>query len=25
VPRVERAQPVTEYCRIFDVQCRPNV
>ena len=25
VPRVERAQPATEYRRIFDVQCRPNV
>jgi len=25
VPRVECAQPAAEYCRIFDVQCRPNV
>jgi hypothetical protein len=25
VPRVECAQPVAKYCRIFDVQCRPNV
>jgi hypothetical protein len=21
----ERTQPAAEYCRIFDVQCRPNV